>query len=52
MPYNPEVDANIVISKQYHTMLKEIVSAKGQTLKGGLEMLIKEAYESVSSKSR
>lgn len=44
MPYNPEIDANVVIGKEYHAMLKEIVTAKGQTIKRGLELLIVEAH--------
>jgi hypothetical protein len=47
MPYNPETQATLVVDKPYHSMLKEIVEAKGQTLRRGLEILIEREHQLV-----
>jgi len=45
MPYDPKLQANLVVDRPYHSMMKAIAHSKGQTLRRGLELIIEAEYK-------
>jgi hypothetical protein len=45
MPYNPETDTPVLISKKHHAMLKKLAKKNKRYIRGQLELLIEEATD-------
>lgn len=45
MPFNYKVQSRIVVTKEYHAMLKELALKNRRTLQGQLEYLIEKDYK-------
>lgn len=44
MAYNRELEQTVVISKEHHTMIKELANKDQRKIKNKLELIIQQAY--------
>jgi hypothetical protein len=45
MPYNPQIDSNLVVSKEHKAMLKAVANNTGKFMRKIIEDLIENEYK-------